>query len=499
MLALLSWMWGKVAGVFALLLPMFGRVTGVRRSTVFWVVHVVLVAGVVAGLWWLNRWLDLPRYLRAPAGWMATVWLPMLFVLLYAILWLGYGLWVASRPGASTSAFPDIDAAWAGVTAALDRAGLDLSRTPLFLVLGRPRDGEAGLFAAAGLPLNPMGPAAPAAVRAYAGPAAVFLVAPDCCLTGGLAAWAERLPDPAADDDPPPSLSPAAAAAGRGGMMPSLLAPPPAVEPDPDPEPVAPPTKNPAELDRLTARFRHLCGLVRRARRPYCPVNGVLALVPEACTRTDPSAGLAASLVGRDLRLVADELQVRCPVIGVVCDAERLPGFGELLRRLPAERRGQRFGRRLPYAPRLTPAERAGLVADAVRWVCREMAPRLAYRVMPASADGASSDDLVRLVAALFARREATARAFAGAFGSDDVGPVWAGGCYLAGTGKAADAQGFLEDVFSQLLEGQNLVAWTPSGLSEEATLKRRTAAGYAAATAAAVVLVAFGAATFWR
>ncbi|MFO0850710.1 MAG: type VI secretion protein IcmF/TssM N-terminal domain-containing protein [Gemmataceae bacterium] len=478
MLALLRWFWDRLLALFGLVLPMLGWAgAGLRSSVAFWIFHALLMLAILGGLGWLNDRLDLPRYLRAPTGWLAYVWLPALFLLLYVNLWLGHWLRVLLRAGARPSPFPDIDAAWADVLAALDRAGLDLARVPLFLALGRPQAGGDPLFAASGLNLSPMGAEA-AAVRVFAGPVGVFVYAPDCTLTGGLAEWAGQQTAHPFSGDGEPSPSPT----GGPGGLPSLLAPADeAGDPDPPQAPVVPPlTKDAAEMARRTARLRHLCRLLSRTRRPYCPVNGVLVLVPAACTQSDASGGMAGLVVGQDLRTLAGELQLLCPVLGVVCDGEQLPGFTDLLRALPAGKRGQRFGRRLPYAPRLAPAERAALVADSVRWVCREVAPRLAYRVMPAATpDAGGSASLVRLTTELFRRQEVTARLFAQAFGSDEVGPVWAGGCYLAATGARPQERGFLADLFSQLVESQNLVAWTREGRATETALRVRAAVGY--------------------
>src|SRR5262249_36520377 len=38
--------------------------------------------------------------------------------------------------------------------------------------------------------------------------------------------------------------------------------------------------QNANETERLTARLRHLCRLIVRARQPHCPLNGALILLP---------------------------------------------------------------------------------------------------------------------------------------------------------------------------------------------------------------------------
>ena len=480
MLVMLKWIGGKIAGLFSLVLPMASKAaSGARSPIVFWIAHFVIVVGILVGLTWLNRYLDLPRYLRAPFRWLAETWLPILFLLLYLNLWLGYWLWVLFRPSSRSSEHPDLDTAWANILTALDRAGLDLMRVPLFLVLGRPRNGVEGLFRTAGFPLNPMGPIDRTPLIAYGGPHGVFIVAVDCCLTSGLATWIARVPTVAAEDFIGKPTSTISASAGE--LLPSLAESPESESESVSPGPaVTPLTKNLAEMDRLSARFHHLNGLLIRTRRPYCAINGILALVPEASTRTETVANAASLLVGRDLAQIRRELQIHCPVLGIVCDGEQLPGFAELLNRIPADKRGQRFGRRLPYAPRLTPRERATMVETSVRWVCREVVPRLTYRVMAATTNPATpSEELVQLSESLFQRRLHLARLFADAFGSEDVGTVWAGGCYLAGTGRTTEQQGFLADIFGQLLDSQSLIAWTDEGRATEAAIRRRTRFGY--------------------
>lgn len=471
MIVLFQWLWGRFAAAVGLILPMIGRAADTaRKPAVYWVFHVILIAAILVGLGWLNHYFDLPRYVHSPLSILARVWLPLLFLLVYVDLWLARGLWLLLQPSARPSPHPDIDAAWADALQAIDRAGLDLGRVPVFLVLGEPVGGADALFAASGLALNPMGNGE--VVRVFAGPGAVFVTAPDACLTGGLAKWAATLAGPR------PSVQ--AEAVPATDAVPSLTAVPESTDGSVA-VPVPPLTKNPPEMDRLAGRFAYLLERVRRTRRPFTPVNGVLVLVPETCTRSETVAGPAAAVIARDVAAVTDVAEVRCPVLPVVCDGEQLPGVVELLELLPAERRGQRLGRKLPYAPRLSPKDRGDLLANAVRWVCGDLVPRLTYRVMPAD-ERASA--LVRLTAELHNRREVMAGQFARAFGSDEVGTVWVGGWYMAATGPTAERRGFLADVFSQLLEGQNFVAWTATGRERERVLNRWTWAGYAAALA---------------
>ena len=42
--------------------------------------------------------------------------------------------------------------------------------------------------------------------------------------------------------------------------------------------------KNAEEVELFTGRLRHLCSLISQARAPYCPINGILLLLPWSAT-----------------------------------------------------------------------------------------------------------------------------------------------------------------------------------------------------------------------
>ena len=107
-------------------MPMFAAARDVRRfgPAVRWSLHAVfLLALVLVGLYLVHRWLDLDRYLRLPSPAFRNLWLPLLFVLVYVLCWLGRWLWDLLSPEQESPAFPDIDLAWQEAVRALDQAG----------------------------------------------------------------------------------------------------------------------------------------------------------------------------------------------------------------------------------------------------------------------------------------------------------------------------------------------------------------------------------------
>ena len=349
------------------------------------------------------------------------------------------------------------------------------------------------MFEAADLKATPLGTLADPPLRLYATREAAYLVCPGCSLLGGLADWVTR-----EDGRATAGMGQSLADIPLMADVPSLAADvPPAAKADDAPADEPPPlARNPAEIDRLTARLRHLCFLIRDARLPFAPVNGVMVLAPAASTRSPSQAHQAGHFAAADLATAAEVLQVRVPVVAVVVDAEELPGLPDFLGKIPVGKRGQRLGRRIPYVPRLDAAERSALVGHAVRWVCGTLVPRLVYRVMPIDGDPAEPSRLFRLVAGVAGRRDALSRFFGQALAPADNPAVLPGGCYLAATGPTPDVQGFLADVFAQLVESQNFLAWTPDGLAEERSLRRRTVVGYAVLVT--LLLAAVGLTAYW-
>ena len=74
------------------------------------------------------------------------VWLPLLFLLFYLLGWLIRWFWGLMRAAPEESPFPDIDRAWEEAKPVLADARLGLGEAPLFLLLGRPDEGEGALF-----------------------------------------------------------------------------------------------------------------------------------------------------------------------------------------------------------------------------------------------------------------------------------------------------------------------------------------------------------------
>jgi hypothetical protein len=254
-----------------------------------------------------------------------------------------------------------------------------------------------------------------------------------------------------------------------------------------------------ADVELSGSRLRHVCQLIARARRPYCPVNGVLLLLPWAASDGEPETQQTARACTHDLQTVREALHVQCPVFGLVCDLETAPGFTDLVARLPAGQTNQRVGRSFPLAPELDPAAVPDMLQSGVQWICDTLFPSVIYKLLRyelPGADGpsdwlAANTRLYQLLGELRERQRRLGSLLARGVVLPEANAALFGGCYFAATGHDANRdQAFVAGVFPLLIENQNFVSWTDEALAEEAAYRRWTAycyTGFGLLTAALV------------
>jgi hypothetical protein len=525
--------WDALKWLAGLMLPVAGKVRGAGFSRgVRWFLHVVVLAAILVGLYFLNdRLLSLlGRRVEAKLGILRHIWLPLLFMLFYVLCWLGWWLWTLLVTEDEYVQFPDITEAWEEARRALDRAGIDLREVPLFLVVGRTEGPPETLFQAARLPLvvkqAPARPEAP--LHVYASREAVYVTCEKVSLLGShaalLAGEGSEVPGSLSDEDP--GTLAMIEMTMRPGNAPSAV---PAIQAILErarkenrqltPEEkrrirtmarkdrsLKPPVRNPEEVDRHAARLEHLCRLLVRDRHPYCPINGTLVHVPFAATDTDQDALDAGASCQRDLAVARRVLQVESPTIALVSDLETAPGFRSFLEAFPEKQRLQRVGQRCPLVPHLEPRSKTGenlraqMLESLAEWVCGAVMPGWVYKHFRLEAPGqAGVEAVLRGNAQMFLfmhhlreRQHRLGRLLAQAFAAEDDDPYLFGGCYLAGTGaESARDQAFVAGVFQRLASEENHVSWTEQALVDEANYRRWTAIGQTALGVLAVATLA--------
>lgn len=538
MVRLLGWLGGKLQAVLGLILPMFhkARGSGGFPSWLRGVLHVLIVAALLAALFWLNTWfeVDIPR---APL--LRKYWLPILFVLIYTLCWLSYWLWKLLVSDEEGPYFADIETAWEEAKISLRQAGLGLADLPLFLILGQPEDEEKALFQAAQLNLTvKQAPASSdAPLRLYATHEAIYLTCAGASLLGCHARflagkWGDKMAlareEASSEDDDiiTCTISPGA----RGGMVPNkgIFADMARYFHQAEREgrsltkaekrelramyrksqPQRSPLKDPDLIAEQAARLRFLCQLLVRDRRPFCAVNGVLLLVPFASCDSDQDAAYTAEALQRDLAITGTALRVDCPHFALVCDMETANGFSEFLQRFTPRERLRRLGQSCPLFPDLGGAGAESSAGDAVphlldslaKWLCQSIVPLWVYRKFQIekadtpdrSALVGSNGRLFLLVDELQERSKRLGTILARGLAQRAVpGPLLFGGCYLAGTGSDPEReQAFVRGLMDRLAESQSCVYWTQATQAEEASYAFWTTLGW---TILALAILALG------
>ena len=415
----------------------------------------------------------------------------------------------------------------------LQQQRIDLRELPLFLLVGRTEGSMEALFKASRLPLE--GRPAPARndapLHVFATRDAVYVTCEGASLLGRHAAGLAgeggegEANVPTDDDDPLNKTNQPGKAPGAVPEIAAVMARARAQRRDLSAEERRkirllmrqdrvrqPIVRNAAEVELLGARFEHLCRLLVRDRWPYCPINGMLVLLPFAATDTDQDALDAAAACQRDLSVARRVLQVNCPTLAMVCDLETAPGFAAFLEQFPEKQRQQRIGQRSPMAPALETRGRAGdaeartaMLESLAQWICASVAPGWVYkhfrmesadatagvpagpalsRTDPMEASragkgprrGAGRADVFHTNAELFQfmhhlreRQRRLGRLLSRGFILEDEDPIMFGGCYLAATGGDPQReQAFVAGVFHRLAGEENFVSWTTQARAEE-------------------------------
>lgn len=465
--------------------------------------------------------LVLYQFYEKRADWSQKLWyLPVELVLCLVIPWIAYQAlkqWLGGRP----SRFPDIDAAWKAGVAMLEERGLDLSSLPLFLVVGvHDQNQSQALFRASGLSsVGGQTPTGPAALHWLVDERGIFLVTTGASQLARLAQAVQSAPQPVAPAQNPgllrqtvaagqlrqsavftsPAESPAPPAVDlRGTMELSSLAT------DGGPRAPAGPSRRMTreEGDLQQARLAYVCDLLRRAREPVCPLNGILTVLPFDLLQRGASEAVEVRTAAQaDMRVVRDTTRLRCPVVTLVAGMETEAGFREMLRRVGFDRaKAQRFGKGYgvwnpPTAEQLEAlaAHACGAFEDCVYELFR-------------SKDGHSKPGNTKLYSLLCKTRgdfkERLQNVLVNTFAMDadkraaDPEPLLFGGCYFAATGDNEDRQGFVRSVFEKLMAEDIELQWTSAALAEDDRCRRWAVLGMTLSGTVAVLLLVL---LIWR
>lgn len=449
-------------------------------------------------------WMMAPDTTRTASWWSGDAlfglprWLiiPLLVIVIPVVVYHALKLWLEGE----VSPFPDIDFAWKTGLADLERNGMDLSQVPIFLVLGTADEAQnRALFDASRLSFRLRElPPGPAALHWYANPDGIFLVCTDTGCLSALSGIAKKSSQDETDAQAMRSAQQASRSihqtvvpededAGSDSGKPDVrgtmnirgtMVIGGGMEAEEGATTAAAERKaivlSPDEVALQTRRLEYVCRLIRRARQPFCPINGILTLLPYDLIERGPRDAIQLQRgIRSDLWVIRRELKLRCPTTALVVGMETESGFRELLRRVGRDRsRAQRFGKGYslwnpPTQPQMeaVAAHACGAFEDWVYSLFREKG----------SLEKPGNTKLYALLCKI--RRDATVRLtgiLRGGYAPDpqedqDVEPLLFGGCYFAALGEEERGQAFVKSVFDKMMEQQEELDWTQAALIDEA------------------------------
>jgi hypothetical protein len=492
MLKLITKLFAFLKSMFVLAFPMFSRAStaaGGGDSPARWMARIALVAVVLLILWLINQSerFGLPSAITAPS--IARIWLPLFVLCLYLMLWLGWWLYRVLNQDIApvASEFPDIDRAWGQALDALNRADIQLDSAPLFLVLGWPSSSEDTFFHAAGIrgPVKqvPNDPGEPLHVTANRD--GIWLTCRGASLlgqvksagAGGTQGSGEETLSTLTEEPADPFKT---MGVGQGGgetlRIEDFMANFKKTQESPR---SAPRPKKVAEAAVHLARLKHLCRLIIRDRQGFCPVNSVLLVLPITAADSRNDLGELADACRKDLTTAFDVFRMRCPVLAMICGLETMPGFADLVERLPAEQVRKRMGQRFPLVPDLAANAVPDQVESAVESIAGSLFPSMVHAMFQVESPGGDAPEevlrtnsqLFRFLDGILAKSERLARLVKDCLPTLRGEPLMFGGCYFTGTGRdSATEQAFVSGVLARMIkEDQDSVTWTEETIAEDA------------------------------
>jgi IcmF-related N-terminal domain len=488
---LLAMPWELAKALFGLAFPMFrsgGTVVTTGGSLGSWFARISLLAVFLLGLGLINQSNTLGLKEWIPYSRIRNYWLPLFALCSYAMVWLGWLLYRVLNIdiGPVVTEFADIDRAWSQVLDALDRAEIHLDETPLFLVLGSTATGDDALFHAAGIKAQvkqiPREPTEPLHVTANrdsiwltcTGASVLGQQNPAFVAGGGVESTLATLVEQA--DDPFKTVG---AAAGSTLRIEDFMA---SINKSPSQQRLYYNHQKELNKDKSEARLRYLCRLIARDRQGFCPINGVLIVLPIIVANPENSLENLAEACKADLGAMFGVFSMRCPVIVLVSDLERFQGFNDLIERMPSGQAGKRMGQRFPLLPDLDNGAVPGSIESSVSWISNTLFPSLVYSLFKIETPGGedatdvlrANSQLYRFLSRIRERQETTARLVKESIPAVSDEPILFGGCYFAGTGVSSDnGQAFASGVLRRLIDDQDSVTWTSSVMKEDSSMLR--------------------------
>lgn len=233
-----------------------------------------------------------------------------------------------------------------------------------------------------------------------------------------------------------------------------------------------------AEASAAGQKLWQLANRIRATRRPLCPINRTIIVVPVAVLLGQPERIPELQLaIRRDLEILQQTLEINAPVTVLITGLESHPGFVEFMRRVgPQVLQRQTLGQAVDIGSSATRAQMEALAVNA----CGQVEDCL-YAMLQKEATLSSPGNTVlyRLVCDLRTGiRQALSELLIGAFATEGTGQHIAG-CYFCASGDQPQQRGFVEAVWQLQDRGQEELDWFPQALQRESFHRGLSRAGW--------------------
>lgn len=437
------------------------------------------------------------------------------------------------------SRYPDIDMQWSEGLQQLAQQGIDVSDTPIVLVLGT-EDGKmvdqlaqciAGTF-----PVNTSGSSGQG-LAFLANPNVIYVFANGCNRLSKLSLNRQVVSAPTVANSAMPKKGSRAATAtldndssfdervthdlGDSGIeqsdsrrMPKFggsknletLEEDPALEAMTSPVAIVSGVEAKLSADEQAScsdRLEYLVSLVCKTRSPVCPANGILVLLPYELVEMSMSATQLA--LQEDMRVLQQNLRVRVPAIALVTEMEKHDGFVEMIDRLGLDKvRFARFGKGCETLGEASKTRLQLVVQHAVASFEKRIYELFSRaETMRKKTNGRLFSFMARLRQSFESN---LAVIISEGFGQDEPGkdptnePMFFSGCYFAATGDSPEKQAFVAAVFEKLIENDaGLLEWNSTAIKEEQSYQQMANFVMAIGGLALLALLALAVWVVWK
>lgn len=214
------------------------------------------------------------------------------------------------------------------------------------------------------------------------------------------------------------------------------------------------------EMEVGQRRMGFLCSLIREARYPFCPINGLLQAIPISWATTADQAKKLAPAIRGDLETLHESLQVQFPVVVVYSELDSIPGLKEFMIRLERVQPGirqSRAGSRFATGHKIDESSVDWLLDRSMNWF-----RGWTYTAFATDINCKDNLKMFHLLCVTRERRRAMGVLLRDSFYQLTDPETRLAGCYFFATGEGSTEQGFIRGVLDRMIETEGDVAWSP-------------------------------------